>query len=357
MSLVGFATHSQARMCALAPACSCLCSCSVYSVAKVLRLGVRFGAITQLISSTLPDHDPRLFEDGVELTPAEVQGAGTSAADDGTAAVEPDAVVPPVMGDIRAFYNNHFIKRVEGGCLPPPPPGAWGMPVAASGAVKQIEQDVGRMRPGISYMYQPTCPVTLNGCVGSLFPNPLSPVWSTAAAAATGIVDFVRDLGRRPATEGSAAQQSSMAAVAGAGSPAGTCAEAVLLPQLQQQLACGDDSFSFAGWAPQGPASDVAAVTSPPAAAAAAAAPGAAGQRIGSAVKASVLRARHFDPNAAPAPATSAAMGTNAKGQQQPHIPSAAATTGGHASPGRAQQTAQQEALRQKLRQHDPAQV
>ena len=35
----------------------------------------------------------------------------------------------------------------------------------------------------------------------------------------------------------------------------------------------------------------------------------------------------------------------------------AAATTGGHASPGRAQQTAQQEALRQKLGQLDPAQV
>ena len=35
----------------------------------------------------------------------------------------------------------------------------------------------------------------------------------------------------------------------------------------------------------------------------------------------------------------------------------AAATTGGHASPGRAQQTAQEEALRQKLRQLDPAQV
>ena len=46
-----------------------------------------------------------------------------------------------------------------------------------------------------------------------------------------------------------------------------------------------------------------------------------------------------------------------AAGSSASSCAAAAAATGGHASPGRAQQTAQQEALRQKLGQLDPAQV
>ncbi len=141
----------------------------------------------------------------------------------------------------------------------------------------------------------------------------------------------MRHLGRR---QGGAAQHAGgVAAPAAADSSAGASAQpqAVTLPPLPQRQSGNSDSFSFAVWAPQNPEFDSMTLTAPPAAVTAPAP--AAGARGTTAAKTGVLRARHFDPNAAPVTTvTTAVGGTTAKGQQQPNAPSAAAAGGWRAS-------------------------
>lgn len=112
---------------------------SIYAVSRKLKLGVSFSSIAAAMVQLLPDHDPQLFEQGVELRPAAVaasqaaqlqlqaaearavaragsEGGGATEQQQQAAAAAGLLAGPAELGHIRMFYNETFIKHVQGGC-------------------------------------------------------------------------------------------------------------------------------------------------------------------------------------------------------------------------------------------------
>ncbi|KXZ53115.1 hypothetical protein GPECTOR_7g1005 [Gonium pectorale] len=94
---------------------SVIVACCLYGMARALRLQMPFSTITRMFVSSLPDHSADLFGNQVEVRHATVGGEGAaSGAAAEVASGNSGPTVAAVLGDIRRFYNETFLTRVEG---------------------------------------------------------------------------------------------------------------------------------------------------------------------------------------------------------------------------------------------------
>lgn len=101
--------------------CPChACPCSVYGVGRGLKLaGLHFKNIVDCIATHLPDHEHDPWDTLVEIRPAvlEPEPRGPSQGQGAQAPAYREAS-PAVYGDVRTFYSECFVRRLEGEAQP-----------------------------------------------------------------------------------------------------------------------------------------------------------------------------------------------------------------------------------------------